>query len=103
MDAVHDTGGSHVTGMSRRRVLQGVGAGLGLAMVGTGPALATPATLAKHYDPAVLHGWIGALYRSQAQAFAWLAVRSIKGLPLSLPSTTGVPEPMTGGRLAKAV
>ncbi len=71
MDAVHDTGGSHVTGMSRRRVLQGVGAGLGLAMVGAGPALATPATLAKHYDPAVLHGWVGALYRSQAQAFAW--------------------------------
>lgn len=34
----------------------------------------------------------------EAQAFAYLAVRSRLGLPLSLPSTTGVPEPLTGGR-----
>tara|TARA_Y100001970_G_scaffold293959_1_gene445086 strand:- start:14024 stop:15073 length:1050 start_codon:yes stop_codon:yes gene_type:complete len=37
----------------------------------------------------------------EAQAFAFLAVRSLRGLPLSLPSTTGVPEPTTGGRLAR--
>ena len=37
----------------------------------------------------------------EAQAFAFLAVRSLKGLPLSYPSTTGVNEPMTGGVLAK--
>jgi anhydro-N-acetylmuramic acid kinase len=42
-------------------------------------------------------GWNGDAL--EAQAFAYLAVRSIAGLPLSLPSTTGVPRPMTGGRL----
>jgi anhydro-N-acetylmuramic acid kinase len=35
----------------------------------------------------------------EAQAFAYLAVRSILNLPLSLPSTTGVPQPTRGGRL----
>lgn len=34
----------------------------------------------------------------EAQGFAWLAVRSHLNLPLSLPTTTGVPRPMTGGR-----
>lgn len=33
----------------------------------------------------------------EAEAFAYLAVRALRGLPLSLPSTTGVPRPMTGG------
>ena len=35
----------------------------------------------------------------EAQAFGYLAVRSLEGLPLSLPSTTGVPQPTCGGRL----
>ncbi len=35
----------------------------------------------------------------EAQAFAWLAVRHVRGLPLSWPETTGVPAPTTGGRL----
>jgi anhydro-N-acetylmuramic acid kinase len=38
----------------------------------------------------------------EAEAFAYLAVRSRLGLPLSLPTTTGVPQPMTGGRYWKA-
>ena len=38
----------------------------------------------------------------EAQAFAYLAVRSLKGLPLSFPGTTGVSRPVTGGELAKA-
>jgi anhydro-N-acetylmuramic acid kinase len=38
----------------------------------------------------------------EAQAFAYLAVRSLRGLPISLPSTTGVPHPLTGGILAPA-
>ncbi len=42
-------------------------------------------------------GWNGDAL--EAQAFAYLAVRSAIGLPLSLPSTTGVPRPTTGGRL----
>jgi anhydro-N-acetylmuramic acid kinase len=37
----------------------------------------------------------------EAQAFAYLAVRSVRGLPISLPSTTGVPRPLTGGVLAR--
>jgi anhydro-N-acetylmuramic acid kinase len=38
----------------------------------------------------------------EAQAFAYLAVRSVEGLPLSFPRTTGAPAPMTGGRLFRA-
>lgn len=38
----------------------------------------------------------------EAQAFAFLAVRSLRGLPLTFPGTTGVPEPVAGGRLAQA-
>jgi anhydro-N-acetylmuramic acid kinase len=33
----------------------------------------------------------------EAQAFAFLAIRSLKGLPLTLPSTTGCSRPVTGG------
>jgi anhydro-N-acetylmuramic acid kinase len=36
----------------------------------------------------------------EAQAFAFMAVRSLRGLPISFPTTTGVPEPLCGGRLA---
>lgn len=39
----------------------------------------------------------------EAEAFAFLAVRSVLGLPLSYPGTTGVIAPLTGGRLAKAL
>jgi anhydro-N-acetylmuramic acid kinase len=42
-------------------------------------------------------GWDGDAL--EAQAFAYLAVRSLRGLPLSLPSTTGVPHPTPGGSL----
>ena len=45
-------------------------------------------------------GWHGDAL--EAQAFAYLAVRCVLGLPLSLPSTTGVPRPTCGGRLFKA-
>ncbi len=37
----------------------------------------------------------------EAQAFGFLAVRGLKGLPLSYPTTTGVPMPMTGGVIAR--
>ena len=37
----------------------------------------------------------------EAQAFAYLAVRSLSGLPLTFPSTTGAPRALTGGVLAK--
>jgi anhydro-N-acetylmuramic acid kinase len=37
----------------------------------------------------------------EAQAFAYLAVRTLKGLPLTFPTTTGVPRAMTGGIVAR--
>ena len=37
----------------------------------------------------------------EAQAFAFLAVRSLRGLPISFPGTTGAPRPLTGGVLAR--
>ncbi len=43
-------------------------------------------------------GWSGDAV--EAQAFAYMAVRSRLGLPISYPGTTGVPEPMTGGVFA---
>jgi len=51
-------------------------------------------------DPVETVGWDGDAL--EAQCFAYLAVRSLKGLALSLPSTTGVPRPMCGGVLARA-
>ena len=33
----------------------------------------------------------------EAEAFAYMAVRSLKGLPISFPGTTGVKAPLTGG------
>lgn len=38
----------------------------------------------------------------EAEAWAYLAVRSLKGLPLTFPGTTGVSEPVTGGVLARS-
>lgn len=35
----------------------------------------------------------------EAQAFAYLAVRSLRGLPITFPGTTGVAKPMSGGVL----
>lgn len=36
----------------------------------------------------------------EAQAFGWLAVRVLNGLPTSGPGTTGAPEPVCGGRIS---
>jgi anhydro-N-acetylmuramic acid kinase len=38
----------------------------------------------------------------EAQCFAYLALRSRRGAPLSLPTTTGVPAPLTGGAFWEA-
>jgi anhydro-N-acetylmuramic acid kinase len=37
----------------------------------------------------------------EAEAWAYLAVRSLKGLPITFPGTTGVAAPLTGGVLAR--
>jgi anhydro-N-acetylmuramic acid kinase len=38
----------------------------------------------------------------EAEAWAYLAVRSVLGLPITYPDTTGVARPLTGGVLVKA-
>lgn len=50
--------------------------------------------------PAETLGWSGDAI--EAQCFAYLAVRVLRDLPISFPSTTGVPHAMRGGQLAGA-
>lgn len=38
----------------------------------------------------------------EAEAWGYLAVRALIGLPITFPTTTGAPRPLTGGVLAKA-
>jgi len=45
------------------------------------------------------HDWRGDSI--EAEAFAFLAARTFRGLPISFPKTTGVPEPMTGGKIVR--
>lgn len=47
-------------------------------------------------DPVEAIGWDGDMI--EAQAFAYMAVRSLRGLPISWPGTTGAPAPLCGGR-----
>ena len=50
-------------------------------------------------DPVEAVGWDGDAL--EAQCFGFLAARVVRGLPLSLPGTTGVPHPMPGGQLVR--
>ncbi|MEO0817723.1 MAG: anhydro-N-acetylmuramic acid kinase [Pseudomonadota bacterium] len=56
-------------------------------------AEALPCSLATAEDV----GWRGDSI--EAEAFAYLAARRWRGLPISWPSTTGVPRPMTAGKV----
>ncbi|PCJ98145.1 MAG: anhydro-N-acetylmuramic acid kinase [Zetaproteobacteria bacterium] len=62
------------------------------------------AMLAKNLDIPVENidvlGWDGDAI--EAQGFAYLGVRSLLGLPLTLPETTGAPQDMIGGVLCAA-
>ena len=49
-------------------------------------------------EPAEAVGWRGDAV--EAECFAFLAVRVMQGLPISFPTTTGAPAPMTGGVMA---
>lgn len=53
------------------------------------------ARLAVAVDPIEAIGWDGDLI--EAHAFAFMAMRSLRGLPISFPGTTGVKQPTTGG------
>lgn len=48
-------------------------------------------------EPIEALGWNGDA--TEAEGFAYMAVRSLRGLPISFPGTTGAPRPMTGGTL----
>ena len=48
-----------------------------------------------------LHGWRGDAI--EAEAFAFLAARTLRGLPITFPTTTGVEKPLTGGRIVRPV
>lgn len=76
----------------RRWLVTGGGRHNSTLMRGLQQALAAPVMAVEKV------GWNGDAL--EAQAFAYLAVRSCRGLPLSLPTTTGVPHPVSGGRLA---
>jgi anhydro-N-acetylmuramic acid kinase len=59
--------------------------------------------LAERLKPAMVEtadavGWSS--QSIEAQAFAYLAVRTLNGLPITFPATTGVKQPMRGGILA---
>ncbi len=53
------------------------------------------ATLGSSVEPIEAIGYDGDAL--EAQCFAYLAIRSRRNLPLSLPTTTGAPQAMTGG------
>jgi anhydro-N-acetylmuramic acid kinase len=61
-------------------------------------AMLDPCAPASTAVPAESVGWRGDAI--EAECFAFLAVRTLRGLPISFPTTTGAPSPMTGGRLA---
>jgi anhydro-N-acetylmuramic acid kinase len=54
--------------------------------------------LAVPVEPVESVGWDGDAL--EAQCFGFLAARVMSGLPLSYPSTTGVPKALAGGRIA---
>jgi anhydro-N-acetylmuramic acid kinase len=80
---------AHTPLAPRRWLVTGGGRHNATLMRGFAEALGVPV------DPVEAVGWRGDVL--EAQAFAFLAVRSRRGLPLSVPGTTGVPAPMPGG------
>ncbi len=50
-------------------------------------------------EPIEALGWNGDA--TEAEGFAYMAVRSLRGLPISFPGTTGVPQAKTGGVLSR--
>ena len=73
----------------RRWLVTGGGRRNGVLMDGLRRVLEAPV------EPVEAAGWNGDAL--EAQAFAWLALRVVDRLPTSLPATTGVPQPTSGG------
>jgi anhydro-N-acetylmuramic acid kinase len=83
--------GTHLPAPPRRVLVTGGGR--------KNPAImaALAAAMGVAVQPVEAAGWDGDAL--EAQCFGFLAVRVLRGLPLSLPGTTGVPAPMPGGRI----
>ena len=81
---------SHLPEAPRRWLVCGGGRHNPVIMAMLAARLGVPA------EPVEAVGWNGDAL--EAEAFAYLAVRALMGLPLSLPSTTGVRAPVSGGR-----
>lgn len=84
----------HFPAPAREFLVTGGGRHNPTLMVALGRRLGVPAR------PVEAVGWDGDAL--EAQAFAYLAIRSTLGLPLSLPTTTGAPQPVCGGTLFQA-
>jgi anhydro-N-acetylmuramic acid kinase len=82
---------AHLPAAPRRWLATGGGRHNPSLMTALGAELGYPV------EPVEAVGWDGDAL--EAQAFAYLAVRSLRGLPLSFPGTTGVPAPQIGGRV----
>jgi anhydro-N-acetylmuramic acid kinase len=82
-----------ISGGADRIVVAGGGARNPSLMHSLAAALGAPLTNAAEL------GWSPDFI--EAEAFAYLAVRSVRGLPLTFPGTTGVPTPTAGGVLAR--
>lgn len=80
---------AHMPQKPQRWLVTGGGRHNRAMMAGFSTALGVPV------EPVEAVGWNGDLL--EAECFAYLAQRSRRGLPLSLPATTGVPRPMPGG------
>jgi len=85
---------AHLPAPPRRWLVTGGGRHNPTLMAALAERLAVPV------EPVEAVGWDGDAL--EAQAFAYLALRSLEGLPLSLPSTTGAKHPATGGVLHRA-
>jgi anhydro-N-acetylmuramic acid kinase len=81
----------HLPARPRRLIVAGGGRHNATMMAMLGDACEVPA------EPIEALGWNGDA--TEAEGFAYMAVRSLKGLPISFPGTTGVAEPLTGGKL----
>ena len=86
--------GAHFAAPPRRWLVTGGGRRNPVLMAAYGVRLGVPV------EPVEAVGWNGDAL--EAQAFAVLAVRSARGLPISFPETTRAPRPLTGGRLFRA-
>ncbi len=80
---------AHVPAAPLRWLVTGGGRHNPTLMAALGERLGAPC------EPIEAVGWQGDAL--EAQAFGYLAVRSRRSLPLSLPRTTGVPHPVSGG------